>query len=95
MADPQVPSPSPDRVNPLRLVEFRALRATIRERGTLRLALAGLGLTGWAVLLVVVRIWLADPLALLVPLAVLAGLFEAVFALHVGVERVGRYPNPL
>jgi hypothetical protein len=38
-----------------------------------------------------VRIWLAEPVALLVPLLVLSTLFEAVFALHVGVERIGRY----
>src|SRR6185295_1240019 len=31
------------------------------------------------------------PVATLIPLVVLAALFEAVFALHVGVERVGRY----
>jgi hypothetical protein len=31
------------------------------------------------------------PLATLLPLLVLAATFEAVFALHVGVERIGRY----
>src|SRR5690606_38994366 len=31
------------------------------------------------------------PVATLLPLLVLAGLFEAIVALHVGVERVGRY----
>ena len=31
------------------------------------------------------------PLAVVFPLLVLAGTFEAVFALHVGVERIGRY----
>ena len=31
------------------------------------------------------------PLATLVPLLVLAAAFECVFALHVGIERVGRY----
>jgi hypothetical protein len=90
MADPAA-SPSPEMEYALRVEEFRALRATIRERGTLRLALAGLGLAGWAVLLLVIRIWLPDPMTLLVPLLVLSTLFEAVFTLHVGVERIGRY----
>ena len=31
------------------------------------------------------------PIAALLPLLVLAGVFEAVFALHTGVERIGRY----
>src|SRR5207244_2767311 len=33
----------------------------------------------------------ALPVATLLPLLVLASVFEAVFALHVGVERIGRY----
>ena len=75
----------------LRAEEFRALRATIRERGTLRLGLAAAGLTAWAALHVAVQAWLPSPVTLLVPLLVLAGVFEAIFALHVGVERIGRY----
>lgn len=45
----------------------------------------------WAALAVVTDIWLATPLATLVPLVVLATGFEAAFAMHVGVERIGRY----
>jgi hypothetical protein len=75
----------------LRAEEFRALRATIRERGTLRLGLAAAGLAAWAALHVAVQAWVPSPVTLLVPLLVLAGVFEAVFALHVGVERIGRY----
>ncbi|HQX81549.1 MAG TPA: hypothetical protein PKW63_07315 [Vicinamibacterales bacterium] len=75
----------------LRAEEFRALRATIRERGTLRLGLAAAGLTAWAALHVAVQAWLPSPVTLLVPLLALAGVFEAIFALHVGVERIGRY----
>jgi hypothetical protein len=75
----------------LRLEEFRALRATIRERGTLRIRLVVAGLVAWAVLHLGVQIWLPLPVTSLVPLLVLAAAFEGVFALHVGVERIGRY----
>ena len=75
----------------LHVEEFRALRATIRERGTLRIALAGLGLAGWAAGHLAVLMWLPTPGTMLVPLLVLAALFEAVYALHIGVERIGRY----
>ena len=33
----------------------------------------------------------SPPVATLLPLLLLASVFEAVFALHVGVERIGRY----
>ena len=75
----------------LRTQEFRALRATIRERGSLRIALAVTGLVAWALLHLTVQIWIPMPVTSLVPLLALAGAFEAVFALHVGVERIGRY----
>ncbi len=84
-------SAQPSESEVLRVEEFRALRATIRERGTLRLGLAAIGLTAWAVLHLAAQAWLSSPVALLVPLLVLAGVFEAIFALHVGVERIGRY----
>jgi hypothetical protein len=75
----------------LSTAEFEALRATIRERGTLRPVLAVATLGGWAAL----SLWLGTgaglPAATLVPLVVLYGGFEAVAALHLGVERVGRY----
>ena len=78
-------------MTPREIEEYRALRATIRERGTapgLDLCWPGCGLGG------------ADhrdrrpgrtPVATLLPLLVLAATFEIVFALHTGVERVGRY----
>ena len=71
--------------------EYRALRATIRTRGTARVSvfLAGLGI--WAGLAIATAALLPVPSATLVPLVLLAGTFESVFALHVGVERVGRY----
>ncbi len=45
----------------------------------------------WATLAIVTEIWVATPLSTLIPLLVLAAGFEAAFAMHVGVERIGRY----
>ena len=69
--------------------EYRALRATIRTRGTARVSvfLAGLGI--WAGLAIATAALLPVPSATLVPLVLLAGTFESVFALHVGVEARG------
>ena len=71
--------------------EYRALRATIRERGTARVWVFVGGITAWAALTVAVAALAAPPVATVIPLLVLAAGFEGVFALHVGVERVGRY----
>ena len=71
--------------------EYRALRDTIRERGTTRVWVFVGGLVGWAGLLIATAALAALPVATLLPLLVLAALFEAVFALHTGVERIGRY----
>lgn len=71
--------------------EFAALRATIRERGTARVLLAWATIVVWAALLAVVWTWNPLPAATILPLLVLATGFEAVFSLHTGVERVGRY----
>lgn len=68
--------------------EYAALRATIRERGTIRVVLAWLTLVVWA--LAAARL-LAAPAALLLPLFILATGFEIVYALHLNVERIGRY----
>jgi hypothetical protein len=78
-------------MTPRELEEYRALRATIRERGTARVWIVVGGLVGWAGLVVATASLATLPVATLLPLLVLAGTFEAVFALHVGVERVGRY----
>ena len=69
--------------------EYDALRATIRERGTWRVVLLWLSLAVWASLLVA-ALARGTPL-LLVSLVALAAGFESVYALHVGVERIGRY----
>jgi hypothetical protein len=71
--------------------EYRALRATIRERGTARSWTFVVGLSVWAGLALAVLALASVPAAALLPLLVLAGTFEAVFALHVSVERIGRY----
>ncbi|NQW05713.1 MAG: hypothetical protein HQ485_17040 [Acidobacteria bacterium] len=84
----QPPDPTKHRE---RVEEFRALRATIRERGSCRVVLAVAGLSIWALLHLAIQIWLPTPVTFLVALLVLAAAFEAVFALHVGVERIGRY----
>ena len=71
--------------------EYKALRHTIRERGTARVWIAWLGLFGWAALAIVTVALDSLPIVTLVPLLALAASFEAVFSLHTGVERVGRY----
>jgi hypothetical protein len=71
--------------------EYRALRATIRERGTSRVWLFVVGLAAWAGLVVATAALAALPVATLLPLLFLAAVFEAVLALHTGVERIGRY----
>ena len=69
--------------------EYEALRATIRERGTWRVVLSWLSLAVWASLLVAALA--RGTVLLLVSLVALAAGFEGVYALHVGVERIGRY----
>jgi hypothetical protein len=71
--------------------EYRALRATIRTRGTTRIVLFVTGVTAWAAIMLAVVAVGASPAAALVPLLILAAVFEAVRSLHVGVERIGRY----
>jgi hypothetical protein len=70
--------------------EYEALRATIRDRGTWRVVLSWLSLAVWAAL-VITGLGRGTPFALLVSLVALAAGFEGVYALHVGVERIGRY----
>ena len=76
---------------PMRELEFQALRATIRERGTARMLLLPVTLALWAAVAVATTAAVAVPIAALVPLIVLAAGFEAIYALHVNVERIGRY----
>lgn len=73
------------------LEEYRALRDTIRERGTARHWIVIVGFVSWAALTLLVAAFLDLPVATLIPLLVLVATFEVIFALHTGVERVGRY----
>jgi hypothetical protein len=71
--------------------EYRTLRETIQTRGSLRVAVAVAGWIAWAALSLWCWTAATGPVVGLVPLLVLAGTFEAVLALHTGVERIGRY----
>jgi hypothetical protein len=72
------------------LEEYKALRNTIALRGSVRTCVFSIGLGIWAVVSLATT-FVSIPLITVVPLVLLAGTFEAVFALHVGVERIGRY----
>ena len=78
-------------MTPRELEEYRALRATILARGTARVWVFVVGLAAWAGLVVATAAWASLPVATLLPLLLLTALFEAVFTLHTGVERIGRY----
>lgn len=67
------------------------MRATIRERGTARMALLPLVFIGWAGATIATAAVITVALSTLVPLMVLVAGFEAIFALHTNVERIGRY----
>lgn len=71
--------------------EYAALRATIRERGTVRVVLFVTILGLWGGLVVATAAAITLPVAALIPLIVLAGGFEGIASLHIGVERIGRY----
>jgi hypothetical protein len=71
--------------------EYAVLRQTIASRGTARMILVPVTFVAWATLSLVSLLFTGIPLASLLTLAVLAAGFEAIHALHVGVERVGRY----
>jgi len=78
-------------VTPREIEEYRALRATIRERGSLRIVLFLVGVIAWAAATIATAALAALPIATLLPLLVLASAFEALYAVHTGVERIGRY----
>src|SRR5436190_22292020 len=71
--------------------EYAVLRQTIATRGTARMVLFPVTVIAWAALALIVLTFAEAPVASLLPLAALVGGFEAVHALHVGVERIGRY----
>src|SRR5258706_16182976 len=71
--------------------EFAALRSTIRDRGTVRMILLPVTFGLWAATAVATTAAIQPPIAALVPLLVLAAGFESLYALHVNVQRIGRY----
>jgi hypothetical protein len=71
--------------------EFIVLRQTISSRGTTRMVLLPVTLLGWSAIGCLLLFVSELPVASLFSLAVLVAGFEAVHALHVGVERIGRY----
>ena len=77
--------------DPLRSAEFAVLRQTIALRGTARMTIVQVTCLGWAVLTLTLLLYAGPPVGSLISLAVLVGGFEAVHALHVGAERIGRY----
>ena len=81
----------PETPESLRVEEFRALRATIRERGSVRQIVTLITFSAWAAAILTTSAFLPFTLFCLVPLTVLAAGFETTFALHTGVERIGRY----
>jgi hypothetical protein len=71
--------------------EYTVLRHTIASRGTARITLLPVTLIGWALVAGTLTVLGNTPATSLFPLTVLAGGFEAIHAMHVGVERIGRY----
>lgn len=71
--------------------EYEALRETIRQRGTVRIMLVPLIFIGWAATAVATAAVITVAVSTLVPLLVLVAGFESIFALHINVERIGRY----
>jgi hypothetical protein len=67
------------------------LRRTIAARGTARMIVAPAACVAWAVLASAFAVSDAGPAVALLALVPLAAGFEAVHALHAGVERIGRY----
>jgi len=75
----------------LSLAEYRELRATIRERGSLRHLTIVITFSVWAVTMLWAASTFSVPIFFAFPLVVLVAGFEVAFALHVGVERIGRF----
>src|SRR5262249_48227793 len=85
------PRPMTEMRSELAVEEYRALRATIRERGTARVVITTFTFVAWAALVLTVQAVFPQPVSSLIPLLVLGAGFESVFSLHIGVERIGRY----
>lgn len=71
--------------------EFEILRQTIATRGTVRIVMGFVACAGWAITSAGLFVWNGSAVTSVFSLAVLVGGFETIHALHVGVERIGRY----
>lgn len=71
--------------------EYQGLRATIRERGTIRVCTVLAGLIALIAAIIALRAAQLDGVIALLPLLLLAATFEINFFMHTGVERIGRY----
>src|SRR5882672_6397334 len=72
--------------------EFAILRQTIATRGSTRIVLFPVTLIGWSAIVTALLLSGSHlPVGSLFSLSVLAAGFEAIHALHAGVERIGRY----
>jgi hypothetical protein len=71
--------------------EYAALRDTIRQRGTIRMALVPAVFIGWAATAIATAAVITVAISTLVPLIILVAGFETILALHMNVERIGRY----
>ena len=88
------PRPAEETImTPRELEEYRALRETIRERGTARVWIVLAGLTAWAALVIATTALAVLPDATFLPLLVLAATFEIVF-LAPHRRRAGRPLHP-
>lgn len=72
-------------------IEYSVLRQTIARRGTARMVLVPVTFIGWAALSLILATWGGHPFSSLLTLLVLGAGYEAIHALHVGTERIGRY----
>jgi hypothetical protein len=78
-------------MTPREVEEYRALRATISDRGSVRVWLFLTAIAAWSAATIATAALAALPVATLLPLLVLASGFETVFNVHSGIERIGRY----
>jgi hypothetical protein len=78
-------------IPPLAGSEYETLRATIRERGTMRIYVVLVGITSWGALAATLVLTGVQGGVILVPLLVLAATFELNFYVYSVVERIGRY----
>jgi hypothetical protein len=75
----------------IQLEEFRALRASVRERAIARVLLLGMTWLGWAALATAIMLVVPAPLLLTVPLVVLLAAFEVNLGTVRAAERVSNY----